>query len=112
MEKGTCLQITDDQPKIEAEDEDLEEHLPGMRPKAMSSPDFMKSYKPPYDAERDWPEVNDEDEDGVDGGEVEQSEPVLLEHPGEVKRAGFYDQRRGSSEERFRRRKRFDTDRF
>ena len=39
-----------------------EEHriIGEMRPKALSSPDFMKSYQPAFDAERDWPLIEDE----------------------------------------------------
>ena len=42
-----------------------------MRPKALSSPDFMKSYQPAYNEERDWPQLdNDEvDHDIIENGD-------------------------------------------
>ena len=39
--------------------------------RSLSSPDFMKSYKPSFDAERDWPPIDlDEDEDIMLSGMV------------------------------------------
>lgn len=34
-----------------------------MRPKALSSPDFMNVYKPAFDEERDWPPLDDVDDE-------------------------------------------------
>ena len=52
-----------------------------MRPKALSSPEFMNVYKPAFDEERDWPPLDDIDdevdhekngyEDITDGGSID-----------------------------------------
>ena len=67
---------TESRPQTEAEigDEQLEDHLddaggsgaprPQLRlSRSLSSPDFMKSYKASFDAERDWPHVDDAEDD-------------------------------------------------
>lgn len=97
--------------KDDDEEEDVIEELTSMRPKALSSPDFMKSYKPAYDAERDWPPIDD-DEDDVDSS-ADYNQDLEHEMSSNSRRGSneLMQQRRGSSEDRFRRRKRFDTDR-
>ena len=51
---------------LESEDEE-----PRLSVRSLSSPDFMKSYKPSFDAERDWPPIDlDEDEDMILSGMV------------------------------------------
>ena len=51
---------------LESEDEE-----PRLSVRSLSSPDFMKSYKPSFDAERDWPPIDlDEDEDIILSGMV------------------------------------------
>ena len=79
-----------------------------MRPKALSSPDFMKSYKPAYDAERDWPQVEADEADSALPDEVDSQQNVSSEGS---RRGSIEYARRGSSEDRLRRRKRFETDR-
>lgn len=107
-ESETSNAKDEDEIIINKESEEVEE-LTQMRPKALSSPDFMKSYKPAYDAERDWPPIDD-DEDELDSSNVSAD---LEHHEISSVRRGSNElmQRRGSSEDRFRRRKRFDTDR-
>ena len=51
---------------LQSEDEE-----PRLSVRSLSSPDFMKSYKPSFDAERDWPPIDlDEDEDMILSGMV------------------------------------------
>jgi hypothetical protein len=101
-------------PVMEATDDLVSELSPmTIRPKSLSSPDFMKSFRAAYDAERDWPLV---DEDSLDEDEEDQEQVVVLDSVDSLKSHDVLvsrqlELRRGSSEDRFHRRKRFDTDR-
>ena len=128
---------TESRPQTEAEigDEQLEDHQdddhggggggasrrrPQLRlSRSLSSPDFMKSYKASFDAERDWPHVDDAEDDEVDGGEQLLSEVLNNHQPREFREVQRElreeSLRRGSSADRLnqlRKRKRFDTDRI
>jgi len=132
-----CIHITD--PHTETNDiNEGADDLLGFRPKALSSPESMKSYKPPHDPERDWPEIdNNEEVDGSDQViEVEQQQQAITTDDqvdgavcsdgtqpasseteigkAEIARrfaGSSLQQRRGSSEESLiRRRRRFDTE--
>jgi len=105
------------------DDQESAENLLGIRPKALSSPDFMASYKPAHDPDRDWPEIED-NTDEIDGGsEVKSIEEQHADGAvyscseievakAEIARKTGSGLRRGSSEERINiiRRRRFDTE--
>ena len=58
---------------LESEDEE-----PRLSVRSLSSPDFMKSYKPSFDAERDWPPIDlDEDEDIMLSGMVSNKKSIV-----------------------------------
>ena len=125
----TEADIGDEQLVLDQEDHQDQEGEGGAHPKrrrsrqlklsrSLSSPDFMKSYKASFDAERDWPHVDDAEDDEVDGGGLLCE--VLNNHQPrefrEVQRELREESlRRGSSADRLnqlRKRKRFDTDRL
>ena len=82
--------------------EEVSEEEPRLSVRSLSSPDFMKSYKASFDAERDWPPIDLDEDDDVMLDEVDSNQQP---------QNSVLDMRRGSSAERLRRRKRFDTDR-
>ena len=58
---------------LESEDEE-----PRLSVRSLSSPDFMKSYKPSFDAERDWPPIDlDEDEDIMLSGMISNKKSIV-----------------------------------
>jgi len=105
------------------DDQESAEDLLGIRPKALSSPDFMASYKPAHDPDRDWPEIEDNTEE-IDGrsenkpSEEQQTDGAadtcteIEVAKAEIARKTGSGLRRGSSEERINiiRRRRFDTE--
>ena len=86
--------------------DEISEEEPRLSVRSLSSPDFMKSYKASFDAERDWPPIDLDEDDDVMLDEVDSNQQPPLQHQESV-----LHMRRGSSAERLRRRKRFDTDR-
>lgn len=110
---STSVSIDEDEPpKKEEKESELEIEPIVMRPKALSSPDFMKSYKPAYDAERDWPPMDDDEVDAVIENSIDDDIEVSeAANPIPSRRGSHLSERRGSSEDRLRRRKRYDTDR-
>lgn len=132
----TEAEIGDEQLVLDQEDHQDQEseggaHLKHRRSRqlklsrSLSSPDFMKSYKASFDAERDWPHVDDAEDDdqvvdvvgGGSGGHLLCEEVFNNHHQPrefrEVQRELREESlRRGSSADRLRKRKRFDTDRL
>ena len=87
--------------------DEVSEEEPRLSVRSLSSPDFMKSYKASFDAERDWPSIDLDEDDDVMLDEVDSNQ----QQPPLQPQNSLLDMRRGSSAERLRRRKRFDTDR-
>ena len=88
--------------------DEVSEEEPRLSVRSLSSPDFMKSYKASFDAERDWPPIDLDEDDDVMLDEVDSNQQPPLQPQNSLLDMHM---RRGSSAERLRRRKRFDTDR-
>lgn len=111
--------------KSDESEETAETISPSMRPKSLSSPDFLKVYRGQYDAERDWPvldsdseagdeEVEEEESDEVDNRKKEFLSQISSSKTDLQSNTTSSSSRRGSSEDSHgvrRRRKRYDTDR-